>query len=324
VLYTELEESDVDLARHQKWLAAIRARDYFDVPGGEEAVAAVASCEEALARFERMRCPRSSTIPRRTPGRLCAQPGPGRWSPSEADLRVGCRHGALAPRGWGWSLVRRWRRCPVRMVRRWGWRPSLWAALGPGQQEPARGVVDHEPGRMADRAWPEVAGVAHRDEDVGVAGRLDHNVLGAAARGHLPNGRIAEPGRGVVQERLGRLAGHVLQLRLELGAAAMAAEQPGERASRSLHWFLGSHVQQRDLGIRQRRDGVDAGGPAALRDPREDLYPISCSASHSATVAPIRMTGTVAMPRRRNVPRSGCSPRACSTRRHSSVAREPV
>jgi Protein ChrB, N-terminal len=50
--YTELEESDADLARHQKWLAAIRARDYFDAPGGEEAVAAVAACEEALARFE--------------------------------------------------------------------------------------------------------------------------------------------------------------------------------------------------------------------------------------------------------------------------------
>jgi hypothetical protein len=51
-MYTELEESDADLARHQKWLAAIRARDYFDAPGGEEAVTAVASCEEALARFE--------------------------------------------------------------------------------------------------------------------------------------------------------------------------------------------------------------------------------------------------------------------------------
>jgi hypothetical protein len=50
--YTELEESDADLARHHKWLAAIRARDYFDAPGGEEAAAAVASCEEALARFE--------------------------------------------------------------------------------------------------------------------------------------------------------------------------------------------------------------------------------------------------------------------------------
>jgi hypothetical protein len=50
--YTELEESDADLARYQKWLTAIRARDYFDAPGREEAAAAVASCEEALAQFE--------------------------------------------------------------------------------------------------------------------------------------------------------------------------------------------------------------------------------------------------------------------------------
>lgn len=50
--YTELEESDADLARHQKWLAAVRARDYFDAPGGQEAAEAVTSCEAALARFE--------------------------------------------------------------------------------------------------------------------------------------------------------------------------------------------------------------------------------------------------------------------------------
>jgi hypothetical protein len=50
--YTEFEESDAELARLKKWLAAIRARDYFDAPGGEEAAAAVAACEEALARFE--------------------------------------------------------------------------------------------------------------------------------------------------------------------------------------------------------------------------------------------------------------------------------
>src|SRR5262245_51474961 len=50
--YTELEESDADLARYTRWLAAIRARDYFDAPGGDEATAAVASCEAALARFE--------------------------------------------------------------------------------------------------------------------------------------------------------------------------------------------------------------------------------------------------------------------------------
>jgi hypothetical protein len=50
--YTELEESDADLARYQRWLAAVRARDYFDAPGGDEAAAAVTSCEAALARFE--------------------------------------------------------------------------------------------------------------------------------------------------------------------------------------------------------------------------------------------------------------------------------
>ena len=51
-IYTELEESDADLARHEKWLAAIQARDYFAAPGGQEAAAAVVSCEEALAQFE--------------------------------------------------------------------------------------------------------------------------------------------------------------------------------------------------------------------------------------------------------------------------------
>ena len=51
-IYTELEESDTDLARHQKWLADIQTRDYFAAPRGEEAAAAVVSCEEALARFE--------------------------------------------------------------------------------------------------------------------------------------------------------------------------------------------------------------------------------------------------------------------------------
>jgi hypothetical protein len=50
--YTELEESDADLARYKKWLAAVRARDYFDAPGRAEAAAAVESCEAALARFE--------------------------------------------------------------------------------------------------------------------------------------------------------------------------------------------------------------------------------------------------------------------------------
>ncbi len=50
--YTELEESDADLARLQRWLAAIKARDYFGAPGAADAEAAVAACEQALAEFE--------------------------------------------------------------------------------------------------------------------------------------------------------------------------------------------------------------------------------------------------------------------------------
>jgi hypothetical protein len=50
--YTELEESDADLARHERWLKAIQARDYFHAPGGEQAIDAVEACRRAVAEFE--------------------------------------------------------------------------------------------------------------------------------------------------------------------------------------------------------------------------------------------------------------------------------
>ncbi len=50
--YTELEESDADLARHARWLKAIQTRDYFEAPGGNEAAEAVDACRRALAEFE--------------------------------------------------------------------------------------------------------------------------------------------------------------------------------------------------------------------------------------------------------------------------------
>lgn len=50
--YTEVEESDVDLERLRKWLASIRARDYFHAEGYEQATAAVERCAHALAEFE--------------------------------------------------------------------------------------------------------------------------------------------------------------------------------------------------------------------------------------------------------------------------------
>jgi hypothetical protein len=52
VSYTEVEESQADLRRLQRWLASIRKRDYFDAPGYDTAVDAVARCERLLAEFE--------------------------------------------------------------------------------------------------------------------------------------------------------------------------------------------------------------------------------------------------------------------------------
>ena len=50
--YTELEESETDLKRLQRWLSSIRKRDYFDAPGHQAAAEAVARCKRSLAEFE--------------------------------------------------------------------------------------------------------------------------------------------------------------------------------------------------------------------------------------------------------------------------------
>lgn len=50
--YTEVEESEADLERFEKWVAAIAARDYFQAPGGAAARSAVQQCRDALAAFE--------------------------------------------------------------------------------------------------------------------------------------------------------------------------------------------------------------------------------------------------------------------------------
>jgi hypothetical protein len=50
--YGEVEESEADLERLQKWLARVHARDYFDAPGRAEAEQAVARCAEELEAFE--------------------------------------------------------------------------------------------------------------------------------------------------------------------------------------------------------------------------------------------------------------------------------
>ncbi|GAA3638018.1 Chromate resistance protein ChrB [Microlunatus ginsengisoli] len=50
--YTEVEESEADLGRFERWLDSIRSRDYFDAPGSARTVAAVEGCRAALADFE--------------------------------------------------------------------------------------------------------------------------------------------------------------------------------------------------------------------------------------------------------------------------------
>ncbi len=50
--YAEVEESEADLDRFRGWLAKIEVRDYFAAPGGAQARAAVAECEQQLAAFE--------------------------------------------------------------------------------------------------------------------------------------------------------------------------------------------------------------------------------------------------------------------------------
>lgn len=50
--YAEVEESEADLARYQRWLAKITGRDYFGCPLGEQARNAVRRCADDLAHFE--------------------------------------------------------------------------------------------------------------------------------------------------------------------------------------------------------------------------------------------------------------------------------
>jgi hypothetical protein len=50
--YTEVEESEADLERFDRWLGSIVARDYFRAGGRQQAEEAIRRCREALAAFE--------------------------------------------------------------------------------------------------------------------------------------------------------------------------------------------------------------------------------------------------------------------------------
>jgi Protein ChrB, N-terminal len=50
--YTEVEESEADLERFDRWLGSIVARDYFHASGRHDAENAIQRCRNALAAFE--------------------------------------------------------------------------------------------------------------------------------------------------------------------------------------------------------------------------------------------------------------------------------
>jgi len=50
--YAEVEESEADLERFEKWLSSIAARDYFQAGGGQAARDAVQACRDTFTAFE--------------------------------------------------------------------------------------------------------------------------------------------------------------------------------------------------------------------------------------------------------------------------------
>jgi hypothetical protein len=49
--FAELEENEVDLAKLQKWLSRVRARDVFGAAGGQPAEQLIKECEQALESY---------------------------------------------------------------------------------------------------------------------------------------------------------------------------------------------------------------------------------------------------------------------------------
>ena len=97
-MYTELEESDADLARYKNWLAAVRARDYFDAPGRAEATAAVSRRVRRRSPDSRARrYPPSSTSLRPTHCLACAQSTSPASKAPRADSVGPSRCAALRP-----------------------------------------------------------------------------------------------------------------------------------------------------------------------------------------------------------------------------------
>lgn len=76
--YAEVEESEADLDRFEKWLAKIAARDYFAASGGPAARQAVEHCRAALAAFEDAAIAAQAGDDRAPAAQAPHRPGPAR------------------------------------------------------------------------------------------------------------------------------------------------------------------------------------------------------------------------------------------------------
>jgi hypothetical protein len=88
--YAEVEESEADLERLRRWLAKIRARDYFDAPSAGEADAALVRCETLFFEFE-------SEALRAETGEPAAMSGEAPLAPAGLDAEPGPRPAEQLP-----------------------------------------------------------------------------------------------------------------------------------------------------------------------------------------------------------------------------------
>jgi hypothetical protein len=86
--YAEVEESEADLERLRRWLAKIRARDYFDARGAEAADAALAHCETLFFAFEAEAVNAETRDPTTNPGAEMSGAA-GQASATRDDTREG-------------------------------------------------------------------------------------------------------------------------------------------------------------------------------------------------------------------------------------------
>lgn len=72
--YSEVEESEADLERFERWMASITARDYFSAAGGQAARDAIEQCRAAFSAFEAAALAADTTTETSDPAIVAAAP----------------------------------------------------------------------------------------------------------------------------------------------------------------------------------------------------------------------------------------------------------